>query len=490
MEHTKSLFALLAMLTLTATAKSQVSYDFQAVTPTGDTLLYTIIDSAAHHVSVRADAWSYNTHYIHYNPDLVLPDSVEHGGETYAVTQIEAEAFQSHREIETIMVPDGITSIGNKAFSLVPNVIYHGTATGSPWGANTINGYEDDSLFYFDNSKTRLTGSRNITSAVVPQSVSVIGKRAFYYHSTLHSIVLPEGIDTIGDQAFGVCGGLSSIIIPSSVRCIGQYAFYSAFLPDATVTIANAPAYIGKAAFYYSNMRHIDLGNSITRIGDDAFNSCSNLDTVIVPTTVNYIGSYAFCYNYSGSLKKVVLPEGLDTILVQTFFGCTGLEEVYIPSTMVYIDTAAFHECWELGPLTLPAGLTGIADYAFYQCHNIDTLRILAEVPPTVGSNAFLQMSGSTILVVPCGTEQAYSITNGWQNFAEIIADCDGIDDIPSSDIKIYTLGRRIVVEGAEDREVHIYDMLGRPVGDHALTAGIYMVRVGNLPARRVVVVR
>ena len=147
MEHTKSLFALLAMLTLTATAKSQVSYDFQAVTPTGDTLLYTIIDSAAHHVSVRADAWSYNTHYIHYNPDLVLPDSVEHGGETYAVTQIEAEAFQSHREIETIMVPDGITSIGNKAFSLVPNVIYHGTATGSPWGANTINGYEDDSLF-------------------------------------------------------------------------------------------------------------------------------------------------------------------------------------------------------------------------------------------------------------------------------------------------------------------------------------------------------
>ena len=306
MEHTKSLFALLAMLTLTATAKSQVSYDFQAVTPTGDTLLYTIIDSAAHHVSVRADAWSYNTHYIHYNPDLVLPDSVEHGGETYAVTQIEAEAFQSHREIETIMVPDGITSIGNKAFSLVPNVIYHGTATGSPWGANTINGYEDDSLFYFDNSKTRLTGSRNITSAVVPQSVSVIGKRAFYYHSTLHSIVLPEGIDTIGDQAFGVCGGLSSIIIPSSVRCIGQYAFYSAFLPDATVTIANAPAYIGKAAFYYSNMRHIDLGNSITRIGDDAFNSCSTLDTVIVPNTVNYIGSYAFCYNYSGSLKKII----------------------------------------------------------------------------------------------------------------------------------------------------------------------------------------
>ncbi|MBQ4366605.1 MAG: hypothetical protein II786_00800, partial [Muribaculaceae bacterium] len=146
MKRTKTLMALFVMLTLTTTAKAQSSYVFQAVTPQGDTLLCTIVDSAAHNVSVRGDTWSYNTHYIHYNADLVLPDSVEHGGVRYAVTEVAEEAFQSHLEIETITVPDGVTVIGDKAFSLVPNVIYHGTATGIPWGANTINGYEEDSL--------------------------------------------------------------------------------------------------------------------------------------------------------------------------------------------------------------------------------------------------------------------------------------------------------------------------------------------------------
>ena len=77
MKRTKTLLAFLAVLTLSTAAKAQSSYDFQYVTPQGDTLLCTIVDSAAHHVSVRGDAWSYNTHYIHYNADLVLPDSVE-----------------------------------------------------------------------------------------------------------------------------------------------------------------------------------------------------------------------------------------------------------------------------------------------------------------------------------------------------------------------------------------------------------------------------
>ncbi len=112
MKQIKTLLAFLAVLTLTTAAKAQSSYDFQAVTPQGDTLLCTIVDSAAHHVSVRGDAWSYNTHYIHYNADLVLPNSVEYGDVRYAVTEVAEEAFQSHLEIETITVPDGVMVIG------------------------------------------------------------------------------------------------------------------------------------------------------------------------------------------------------------------------------------------------------------------------------------------------------------------------------------------------------------------------------------------
>jgi len=488
----KSLAALaLGAMLLTNLVHAQSSYDFQAVTPQGDTLLYTIVDSAAHHVSVRGDAWSYNTHYIHYNADLVLPDSVEHEGVRYAVTEVAEEAFQSHLEIETITVPDGVAVIGNKAFSLVPNVIYHGTANGSHWGANTVNGYEEDNLFYLDNSKTHLTASRNITSAVVPATVRVIGTRAFYYRSSLASVTLPEGLDTIGNQSFGVCDGLEGITIPSTVKHIGKSAFYSAFRPTATVTIDDAAATIGNGAFYYSNMKKIELGSRVTRIENGAFCTCDNLDSIIVPNSVQYIGRMAFCYNYSGSIKKIRLPEGIDTIRYQTFFGCTGLEEVNIPSSVVYIDTAAFHECWELTKLTLPAGLTHIGEAAFFQCRNIDTLVSLAPEPPVAFANTFTQMNSNLTLIVPCHSDSLYAAAPYWSQFHNIQADCGaGIDGIEEDAINIYTLGGRIVVEGAEGESVRIYDITGRSVRNEALHTGVYIVKVGDRPARKVVVMK
>ncbi len=497
LKRTATTAALLALVTAT---QAQVAYDFQAVTPQGDTLLCTIVDSAQHHVSVRGDEWSYNTHYIHYSADLVLSDSVEHEGVRYAVTEVAEEAFQSHLEIETITVPDGVTVIGNKAFSLVPNVIYHGTATGSPWGANTVNGYEEDSLFYSDNSKTRLTASRHITSVVVPATVRVIGTRAFYYKSSLTSVTLPEGLDTIGNQAFGVCEGLEGITIPSTVKHIGKSAFYSAFLPSATVTIGDAELSIGNGAFAYSNMKNIELGNRVTFIDNGAFNSCTHLDSIIVPNSVQYIGRMAFCYNYSGSIKKIRLPEGIDTIRFQTFFGCTGLEEVNIPSTVVYIDSAAFHECWELTKLTLPAGLTHIGEAAFFQCRNIDTLISLAPVPPVAFANTFKQMNRNLVLIVPCGSVAAYRNAPYWNYFVNIQDDCEAVPEVELPEVSIFSAAyQNIVVEGAEGEVVVVYDMEGRQVADgiargrcslRVPAPGVYLVKIGTRPLQKVVVIR
>ena len=68
----------------------------------------------------------------------------------------------------------------------------------------------------------------------------------------------------------------------------------------------------------------------------------------------------------------------------------------------------------------------------------------------------------------------------------------EGIEEVgeQESDVKVYTENGRIVVEGAEGETVRVLDMVGRPVGTHSLPAGVYMVRIGDLPARRVVVIR
>ena len=65
-----------------------------------------------------------------------------------------------------------------------------------------------------------------------------------------------------------------------------------------------------------------------------------------------------------------------------------------------------------------------------------------------------------------------------------------GIDDVDGDGVYVYVTDGRIVVVGAKGQEVLVYDMMGRPMANHALPAGVYMVRVGDLPARKVVVIK
>ena len=66
----------------------------------------------------------------------------------------------------------------------------------------------------------------------------------------------------------------------------------------------------------------------------------------------------------------------------------------------------------------------------------------------------------------------------------------DGIDDVDGSNINIYTEGGNIVINGIENEKVQVFDMVGRPVGTQSLPTGVYMVKVGTLPARKVAVIR
>ena len=94
------------------------------------------------------------------------------------------------------------------------------------------------------------------------------------------------------------------------------------------------------------------------------------------------------------------------------------------------------------------------------------------------------------VLVVPCGTEQAYSGATGWRDFDEIVSDCEGIGDIQTSDIHIRVRDGHVIVEGAEGETVQVFDAVGRGLRNEALPAGVYLVKVGDRPARKVVVLQ
>ena len=530
MNTTMKQAALAAALVALATAtKAQVVHDFQTVTPQGDTLFCTITDSAQRHISVRGDESVWNAQYIHYSDTLAIPASVEHDGTAYTVTALADSAFYSHDEVRSVSIPATVTSIGRlalastsindlnvhdnvetiepNAFRLIKNIVYHGTATGSPWGALTVNAYVEDSLYYTDSTRTRLTACHpQLAQAIVPPSVRTIGRLAFAGSNTLNAVTLPEGLDTIGNYAFQRCSQLGSVSIPSTVRVIGNYAFYNAFRHDgsATATIADAEnvspdsgCSIGKGAFAYSHVGAVNLGNRISSIGSDAFSTCDHLDSVIVPNSCTYLAERVFCYNYNGSLKKVHLPEGLDTIRAELLHGCPGLKEVNIPSSVVYIDSMAFLECSKLTELTLPAGLTYIGQYAFGECSRVRKIHSLAATPPQAFSGTFYGMNPALQLVVPCHSGDAYAAAPFWSDFSNIEEDCTGVPTAEAPQVAIRTIEGGITVEGCADDRIRIFDTGGRLIAEtncqgtctlRLPAAGIYMVQIADHPARKVVV--
>lgn len=129
----------------------------------------------------------------------------------------------------------------------------------------------------------------------------------------------------------------------------------------------------------------------LTAIGDKAFQSYTNLESVSLPTGLKSIGQYAF--DGCTALKKVNLPEGLETIGRSAFNTCTSLTAADIPGSVKNLGDYAFNRCSALAVLTLHEGLQTIGSTAFYRCSALTTLTLPSSVT-SIGSSAFGSCSG------------------------------------------------------------------------------------------------
>ena len=116
-----------------------------------------------------------------------------------------------------------------------------------------------------------LCNCTNLTSVIIPESVTLISECAFEDCIGLTSIIIPNSVTSIGNGVFYDCSGLTSIIIPNSVTLIRHDTFA-----------------------YCRRLTSITIPNSVTSIEDDAFCGCIGLTSVIIPNSVTSIGDYAF----------------------------------------------------------------------------------------------------------------------------------------------------------------------------------------------------
>jgi len=402
-----------------------------------------------------------------------IPATVSYNGNIYRVTCIGDGAFQWCSTLTSFTIPNSVTSIGYDAFSLcpslfsinipntvtsispnafysIPNVVYNGTATGSPWGACGVNGYIEGDLVYKDNTKQWLNAcNRTATGDItIPNGVTGIQYFAFARCSGITSVTIPNTVTSISNYAFYGCSGLTAITIPSSVTSIGAYVFTeckgltsmvvesgntvydsrencNAIINTATnsllygcktTVIPNSVTSIGNRAFRgHSTLTDISIPNSITSIGEYAFANCTGLTAITIPNSVTRIGWDAF--DGCTGLISVTLPNSITTIEGYTFRGCTGLLSVTIPNSVTTIVYDAFDGCTSLASVTIGNSVTSIGDYAFYDCSSLTSLYMLPNTPPTLGDLVFYNVPTDISVYVPCGTMAAYQAATTWSDF-------------------------------------------------------------------------
>lgn len=300
-----------------------------------------------------------------------------------SVTSIAKGAF-SCCNIVNVTVPKGITEIGGAAFAFCAS----------------------------------------LKSISLPEGLTAIGSSMFDSCTSLESITLPDSVTMIDVAAFAYCENLLSIRIGRNVEVIEKQAFYYSAVreiefagtvsewkgirkPDSWnencfVTVIHCSddaieiiEYDGSRGLLYKVMPDgksamlIGVGTNpdksliiateyngvpVTTIAAEAFRNNTNVKSIYILGSVQYIESEAFAF--CTSLEKIVLPDSLISIGDGAFNGCTSLESINIPKGITEIGSHAFSGCSSLKEITIPEGVTNIGEEAFYLCKSLKSVTL------------------------------------------------------------------------------------------------------------------
>ena len=233
-------------------------------------------------------------------------------------------------------------------------------------------------------------------------------------------------------------------------------------LSDASI-VSGGDYYITCAYFNYPSK----IYTSNQTIGDLAFEGCSGLTSLKLPSNILYIERRAFA-GCSG-LTSIILPSGLHEISEGTFSGCSGLTNLTLPSGVTEIDQDAFSGCSGLTNLTLPSGLTKIGVSAFSGCSGLTSITLPSDVD-WIESSAFSGCSGLTSITLPsdiawignltfsgCSGLTSITLPSGIARIGNLtFKDCSGLTSIYVCTEKLPDMGRD-VFDGCDAKKCTVY---------------------------------
>ena len=341
-----------------------------------------------------------------------------------SVTSIGWSAFQGCTSLTSVTIPNSVTSIGWGAFQgcNLNSVTLEDIST---WLYLPSSDFFSGAQVYLNDEIIQ-----NISSVVIPEGITSIRNNAFSGFTKLKSLTIPNSVTGIDQYAFENCSGLTSVVIPDNVTYIG-YAAFQGCNCLTSVTIPNSLASISDWVFQRcSSLTSITIPNSVTSIGNGSFRGCSGLTSVHIGRNLKEIAYNAFegCNSVAKVFIDDILP-WLNISLEETFNKAQvylndeliqNITSVVIPEGITTIRYNAFNNFKNLTSVTIAKSVTSIGNHAFANCPNLAEVRCLPQNVP----NTYDAFDGTYIeyatLYVPAMSYNEYRSTYPWSGFKYI----------------------------------------------------------------------
>ena len=350
-----------------------------------------------------------------------------------SVTSIGSWAFRGCSGLTSIFIPNGVTNISRimNPFQSCSSLSMINVESGNP----TYDSRDNCNAIIETNTNRLISGCKN---TIIPYGVTIIGYYAFYGCSDLTSIVIPNSVTSIGDNAFSNTG-ITSITIPYSVTDIGSFdnctnltsiiwnaknyqkeissntlaPFYKIRTNITSVVLGDSVQIVPDYLFRgMSNISSLSIGTNVPNINSSLFSDCTNLASVIwnvknfpdlsskyqtplgilkanitsftFGDSVQHIPAYLCCE--MNNLDSITIPNSVTIVGDNSFEGCAGLTNVSIGNGVTDIGEAAFKECTSLTSITIPNSVNKIENLAFAGCLGLTTVNFADSIPPIIAS--------------------------------------------------------------------------------------------------------
>ena len=358
------------------------------------------------------------TSYIGTNGGTTIVDVIN----GYPVVAIGASAF-ANSSVTSVMISPSLTNIANSAFfncSGLTNIMFIGNAP--TLGSGVFN--KDTSLtvyYYSDASGWGATYGGCPAVGLIPytyttnnNAITITGHLGVGVALTVPAIINGYPVATIGDYAFAN-GSLTNISIANSVTTLGNHAF-DGCSSLASITLSTNLTGIGQYAFSGSLPgASVTLPGSMTTIGDYAFASCG-LSSVTIPNSVTNIGDFAFS---PSGLASATIPGSVKKIGYGAYKFCGGMTSLVMSNGVTTISDEAFHQCESLTSVSIPDSVTYLGMLAF-----ANTGLTSLSLPKGITQISIEAFEGTAItrLVIPTNiTSIEASAFSGCYNLTEVV---------------------------------------------------------------------